>query len=304
VDAVILLSHNGMDVDLKLASRVTGIDVILGGHTHDAVPQPVAVKNASGTTLVTNAGSNGKFLGVLDLKVGKGHVADIRYRLLPVFSELLKPDTAMLTLIDQMQQPQVAAWNDELATAERLLYRRGNFSGTMDELICAALRRELDAEIALSPGFRWGTSVLATQPITMEDVLAQCAITYPETYVQEMTGADIKTVLEDVCDNLFNADPYLQQGGDMVRVGGLSYRCAPTETIGRRISDLTLDNGKPIAADRRYKVAGWASMNVQTGKPVWDVIAGHLRARGTPAGAAHEVVLSGVDGNPGISEPS
>lgn len=303
-DAVILLSHNGMDVDLKLASRVTGIDVILGGHTHDAVPQPVAVKNARGTTLVTNAGSNGKFLGVLDLDISKGHVADVRYRLLPVFSELLKPDSAMLALIDQMQQPQVAAWNDKLAAAEHLLYRRGNFAGTMDDMICAALRSELDAEIALSPGFRWGTSVLAGQPVTMEDVLAQTAITYPETYVQEMTGADIKNVLEDVCDNLFNADPYLQQGGDMVRVGGLSYRCAPNAAIGQRITELTRDNGKPLTASARYKVAGWASMNPQTGKPVWDVVANHLRAHGAPAGAVHHVVLSGVDGNPGIAEPS
>jgi S-sulfosulfanyl-L-cysteine sulfohydrolase len=303
-DAVILLSHNGMDVDLKLASRVTGIDVILGGHTHDAVPQPVTVNNAKGITLVTNAGSNGKFLGVLDLEIAKGHVTDVRYRLLPVYSELLKPDTAMLALIDQTQQPQVAAWNDKLASAEHLLYRRGNFAGTMDDMICAALRSELDAEIALSPGFRWGTSVLAGQPVTMEDVLAQTAITYPETYVQEMTGADIKNVLEDVCDNLFNADPYLQQGGDMVRVGGLSYRCAPGESMGRRITGLTRDNGHPLAAEKRYKVAGWASMNPQSGKPVWDVVADHLRARGTPLGGIHDIVLSGVDGNPGLAEPS
>jgi S-sulfosulfanyl-L-cysteine sulfohydrolase len=303
-DAVILLSHNGMDVDLKLAGRVTGIDVILGGHTHDAVPQPVAVKNVLGTTLVTNAGSNGKFLGVLDLEIAKGRVADVRYHLLPVFSELLKPDVAMLTLIDQMQQPQVAAWNDALATADRLLYRRGNFVGSIDELICAALRSELHAEIALSPGFRWGTSVLAGQPVTMEDVLAQTAITYPETYVQDMTGADIKAVLEDVCDNLFNADPYLQQGGDMVRVGGLSYRCAPGESMGRRITELTRGDGKPLVASKRYKVAGWASVNPQAGKPVWDVVANHLRARGTPAGGVRDVLLTGVDGNPGISEDS
>jgi S-sulfosulfanyl-L-cysteine sulfohydrolase len=303
-DAVILLSHNGMDVDLKLASRVTGIDVILGGHTHDAVPQPAAVNNALGTTLVTNAGSNGKFLGVLDLEIAKGRVAGVRYRLVPVFSELLKPDLAMLTLVDQMQQPQVAAWNDALATADRLLYRRGNFSGSIDELICAALRSELHAEIALSPGFRWGTSVLAGQPVTMEDVLAQTAITYPETYVQDMTGSDIKAVLEDVCDNLFNADPYLQQGGDMVRVGGLSYRCAPGESMGRRITELTRDDGKPLVASKRYKVAGWASVNPQTGKPVWDIVANHLRARGTPAGGVRDVLLTGVDGNPGISEDS
>jgi sulfur-oxidizing protein SoxB len=304
VSAVILLSHNGMDVDLKLASRITGIDVILGGHTHDAVPQPVAIRNAKGTTLVTNAGSNGKFLGVLDLDIAKGRVADIRYRLLPVFSELLKPDAAMQVLIDQMQQAQVAAWGDKLATAEHLLYRRGNFSGSMDDLICTALRRELDAEIALSPGFRWGTSVLSGQPVTMEDLLAETAITYPETYVQEMTGGDLKTILEDVCDNLFNADPYLQQGGDMVRVGGLSYRCAPSASIGQRIFDLALDDGKPLAETTRYKVAGWASMNVQTGKPVWDVVANHLRAGRLASAVSHDVVLSGVDGNPGLAEPT
>ncbi|MGJ4939957.1 thiosulfohydrolase SoxB [Bradyrhizobium sp. HKCCYLS1011] len=302
-DAVVLLSHNGMDVDLKLASRVTGIDVILGGHTHDAVPQPVVVKNANGTTLVTNAGSNGKFLAVLDLEIAKGHIADVRYRLLPVYSELLKPDPAMQALIDQLQQPQVAVWSDKVATAERLLYRRGNFEGSTDELICDALRNELDAEIAFSPGFRWGPTMLAGQSVTMEDLLAQTAITYPETYVQEMTGSEIKDVLEDVCDNLFNADPYLQQGGDMVRVGGLTYRCAPSEAIGRRISDLKRTGGQALEANRRYKVAGWASMNAQTGKPVWEVVASHLRSA-APSISAHSVVLSGVDGNPGLADPS
>lgn len=302
VDAVILLSHNGMDVDLKLASRVTGIDIILGGHTHDAVPQPVGVTNAAGTTLVTNAGSNGKFLAVIDLDVGKGHVADVRYRLLPVYSELLKPDPAMQALIDQVQEPQVAMWSDRLATAERLLYRRSNFEGTTDELICDALRGELDAEIAFSPGFRWGPTLLAGQSVTMDDILAQTAITYPETYVQEMTGSQIKDVLEDVCDNLFNTDPYRQQGGDMVRVGGLTYRCAPSEPIGRRISDLRRMSGATLEPSRRYKVAGWASMSAQTGKPVWDVVAAHLRS-GTPSLSAQHVALSGMDGNPGLAEP-
>ncbi|WP_315801653.1 thiosulfohydrolase SoxB [Bradyrhizobium sp. SZCCHNS3002] len=304
VDAVILLSHNGMDVDLKLASRVTGIDVILGGHTHDAVPQPVAISNAKGATLVTNAGSNGKFLAVLDLDVGKGRVADARYRLLPIYSELLKPDPAMQALIDQTQQPQVAAWSEKLATSDRLLYRRGNFEGATDDLICAALRRELDAEIALSPGFRWGPTLLANQSILLEDVLAQTAITYPETYVQRMTGAEIKDVLEDVCDNLFNADPYLQQGGDMVRTGGLSYRCAPAEPIGRRISDLTRDDGRPLDARKSYKVAGWASMNAQDGKPVWDVVANHLRDGQLVLVGTNKVTLSGVDGNPGFASQS
>src|SRR4051812_966485 len=273
VDAVVLLSHNGMDVDLKLAGRVSGIDVILGGHTHDAVPQPVAVGNSGGTTLVTNAGSNGKFLGVLDLDLGKGKVRDVRYRLLPVFSELLKPDPAMQALIEKLRAPYAAAYTQKITTAERLLYRRGNFNGTMDQLICEALRGELDAEIALSPGFRWGPSLLPGQPVTMDDVLAETAVTYPETYVQQMTGEQIKTVLEDVCDNLFNPDPYYQQGGDMVRVGGMSYACAPAEAFGRRISDLRLENGRPIEAGRTYKVAGWASVNEQTGVPVWEVLA-------------------------------
>ena len=301
VDAVILLSHNGMDVDLKLASRVTGIDVILGGHTHDAVPQPIAVNNSGGVTLVTNAGSNGKYLAVLDLDIAKGKVANARYRLLPVFSELLKPDPAMQALIDKAREPHAAGWGDKIAAADRLLYRRGNFSGTMDQLICDALRGELNAEIALSPGFRWGTTVLAAQPLTMEDVLAQTAITYPETYVASMTGAQIKDVLEDVCDNLFNPDPYYQQGGDMVRLGGLSYACAPAETVGKRISELKLDGGRALEAGKSYKVAGWASVNEQKGTPIWDVVANHLKSGKPPNREAPGVTLKGVDDNPGIS---
>ena len=301
VDVVLLLSHNGMDVDLKLASRVTGIDVILGGHTHDAIPQPIPVSNAGGTTLVTNAGSNGKFLGVLDLELAKGRVADVRYRLLPVFSELLKPDAAMAVLIDKMRGPHAAAYAEKIATADRLLYRRGNFNGTVDQLICDALRGELDAEIALSPGFRWGISVLPGQPVTMEDVLSETAIAYPETYVQRMTGSQIKGVLEDICDNLFNADPYYQQGGDMVRVGGFVYTCTPGESVGRRISDLKLDNGRTLDAGKRYKVAGWASVNEQQGMPVWDVFAKHLRSQKTPNRRGAPVSLRGVDDNPGIA---
>ena len=255
VDAVILLSHNGMDVDLKLASRVTGIDVILGGHTHDAVPQPIAVTNPAGVTLVTNAGSNGKFLAVLDLDIGKGKVSNVRYRLLPVFSELLKPDTAMQALIDKTREPHAAALNEKIASADRLLYRRGNFSGTMDQLICDALRGELNAEIALSPGFRWGTTALAGQPLTMEDVMAQTAVTYPQTYIQTMTGGQIKDVLEDICDNLFNTDPYYQQGGDMVRVGGLAYTCSPNETVGKRISEREARQ-RPRAGSRQELQGG------------------------------------------------
>ena len=301
VDAIILLSHNGMDVDLKLAGRVTGIDVILGGHTHDAVPQPVAVTNAGGVTLVTNAGSNGKFLGVLDLDIGKGKVKDVRYRLLPVFSELLKPDPAMQALIDRIREPHAAALGEKVGVADRLLYRRGNFSGSMDQLICDALLGELNAEIALSPGFRWGTTALAGQPLTAEDVLAQTAVTYPETYLQTMTGGQIKDVLEDICDNLFNADPYYQQGGDMVRVGGLHYTCTPAESVGKRISELKLDNGRTLQAGKRYKVAGWASVNQQSGAPIWDVVTKHLRSGKPPNRTAPGITLKGVDGNPGIA---
>jgi S-sulfosulfanyl-L-cysteine sulfohydrolase len=301
-DAVLLLSHNGMDVDLKLASRVRGLDVILGGHTHDAIPQPVAVTNAGGTTLVTNAGSNGKFVGVVDLDLAKGRVRDVRYRLFPVFSELLKPDAEMAALIDRIRSSQVAAWSTKIATTDRLLYRRDNFAGTVDQMICAALRREFDAEIALSPGFRWGASFLPNQPFTMEDVLAETAITYPETYVSKLTGSELKGTLEDVCDNLFNPDPYYQQGGDMVRIGGLTYSCTPSEAIGRRISDLKLDNGRAIEPNKRYTVAGWAGINAQQGKPVWDVLAGYLGSGKPLSASVNNVALRGVIGNPGIAE--
>ncbi len=302
VDAVILLSHNGMDLDLKLASRVTGIDFILGGHTHDAVPQPVAVTNASGKTLVTNGGSAGKFVGVLDLELAKGAVKDVRYHLLPVYAGLLKADPAMQALIDTATKPHAAAFGETLAVAGDVLYRRGNFNGTMDQLICDALRHELDAELALSPGFRWGNTMLPGEPITMEDVLSETAITYPEVYVQEMTGAQIKAVMEDICDNLFNPDPYYQQGGDMVRMGGMDYACAPGEPVGNRISDMTLDSGKKLEADKSYKVAGWASVNPQTGKPVWDVFANYLRGEKTAKPKKlNQVALKGVSNNPGIS---
>src|ERR1700746_447290 len=207
----------------------------------------------------------------------------------------------MAALIDRMREPH-GAWFDKIATSDRLLYRRGNFSGPVDQLICDALRHELDAEIALSPGFRWGTTALAEQALTMEDVLAETAITYPETYVQSMSGAEIKSVLEDVCDNLFNPDPYYQQGGDMVRTGGLSYTCTPTDAVGRRISWLKLDNGALLDAGKRYKVAGWASVNAQTGKPVWDVVANYLRTGKIAPARGSGVTLKGVDGNPGIAD--
>jgi sulfur-oxidizing protein SoxB len=304
VDAVVLLSHNGMDVDLKLASRVSGIDIILGGHTHDAVPQPVSVANAGGSTLVSNAGSNGKFVAVIDLDLKKGGVKDLRYRLLPVFSDRLKADPEMNALIERVRAPHAGMLDEKLATADRLLYRRSNFNGTMDQLICDALRQQLDAEIALSPGFRWGTSVLPGQPITMQDILSETAITYPEAYVQSMTGEQLKTIMEDVCDNLFNLDPYYQQGGDMVRLGGMSYVCAPNETIGKRISGLKLADGRAIETDKSYRVAGWASVNGQTGSPVWETVADYLRGSKRmvpPKGSGVEIV--GVEGNPGIAGP-
>ncbi len=301
-DAIILLSHNGMDVDLKLASRCSGINVILGGHTHDAVPRPVTVKNPCGATLVINAGSNGKFLGVLDLDVGNGELKDVRYTLLPVYADLIKPDPAMQTLIDRLQAPFAARYGETLANADELLYRRGNFNGPMDQVICDALRRELDAQIAFSPGFRWGASVLGGQSITLADVLAETAITYPEVYVQEMTGSQIKAVMEDIADNLFNPDPYYQQGGDMVRVGGMDYGCSPGNPVGRRISDMTLDDGTALQAGKSYRVAGWASVNLQGGKPVWDVVAKHLRAeKAVKLKKLNRVLLKGVADNPGVA---
>jgi S-sulfosulfanyl-L-cysteine sulfohydrolase len=302
-DAVLLLSHNGMDVDLKLASRIRGIDIILGGHTHDAVPQPVLIANAGGKTLVGNAGSSGKFLAVLDLDVSTGKLKDIRYHLVPIYADLIKPDRNMQALIDRLHVPYAARFSERLATADELLYRRGNFTGPMDQVICDALRKELDAQIALSPGFRWGASVLAGEPITMEDLLSETAITYPEVYVQDMTGGQIKAVLEDIADNLFNPDPYYQQGGDMVRVGGMDYECTPDEIVGARISAMQLDNGRPIEADKSYRVAGWASVNPQSGKPASDLVAAHLRREKiVKINRLNRVALKGVLNNPGFAQ--
>jgi sulfur-oxidizing protein SoxB len=251
---------------------------------------------------VTNGGSSGKFLGVLDLDLSKGAVKRARYRLLPVYTDLLKPDDAMYSLIDKTMQPHAAHFNEKLAFAGDLLFRRGNFNGPVDQIICDALRHELDAELALSPGFRWGNTLLPGDPITMSDLLSETAITYPEVYVTEMTGAQIKTTLEDICDNLFNPDPYYQQGGDMVRMGGLDYACAPAEKMGSRISAMTLDNGKALEANKIYKVAGWASVNPQAGKPVWDVVAAYLRREKTAKPKKlNRVALKGVANNPGMS---
>jgi len=301
-DAIVLLSHNGMDVDLKLARVVSGIDAILGGHTHDGVPQPVQVSNSRGTTLVTNAGSNGKFLGVLEFKFGASGIDGYRYRLLPVFSNQLPADPEMQQYIDTVRAPYLDTLNEKLAVAGELLYRRGNFNGTFDQLICDAQRAVGDAQISLSPGFRWGTSVLPGQPITMENLLDQTCITYPETYVREMTGAEIKLILEDVADNLFNPDPFYQQGGDMVRVGGMDYEIAPNAGSGQRISGMTLDNGQRLEAGKSYKVAGWATVGSQApGRPIWDVVADYLRDQKTASvSKLNTPRLQGVEGNPGL----
>ncbi|MEO7728816.1 MAG: thiosulfohydrolase SoxB [Burkholderiales bacterium] len=300
--AVILLSHNGMDVDLKLAGRVSGIDVILGGHTHDAVAEPVAIKNRGGTTLVTNAGCNGKFLAVLDLDVKGKQVVGYQYRLMPVFSSLLEPDMAMSELITRVRAPYEQQLGEKLAHSETLLYRRGNFNGTFDQLILNALMEVSGAEIAFSPGFRWGTAVLADEPITFEHVMNQTAITYPYATLSELSGQSIKDILEDVCDNLFNPDPYLQQGGDMVRVGGLRYSCNPTLGIGSRISNMML-NGKPLEPGKLYKVAGWAPVaEGASGRPVWEVVAEYLRqVKVVSPPQLNLPRLSGVDGNPGLA---
>ena len=299
---VVVLSHNGMDVDLKMASRVTGIDAILGGHTHDGVPQPVKVKNAGGVTLVTNAGSNGKFLGVLDFDVKGGKITDFRYKLLPVFSSLLAADQEMAALIEKVRAPYKGKLEEKLAVSEGLLYRRGNFNGSWDQLILDALMEVKGADLAFSPGFRWGTSILPGQAITFEHVMDQTAITYPMSTLTEMSGAQIKEILEDVCDNLFNPDPYKQQGGDMVRVGGLAYACEPNARMGNRIQDMRL-GGKPLDAAKKYKVAGWAPVaEGAQGEPIWEVVARWLRDKKTVTPRRLNAPrLIGVKGNSGLA---
>ena len=280
---VVVISHNGMDVDLKMASRVRGIDAIMGGHTHDGMPVASVVKNAGGQTLVTNAGSNGKFLGVLDFDVKNGKVADYRYKLMPVFANMLPADKDMDALISKIRSPYEAKLSEQLGVTEGLLYRRGNFNGTGDQLIVDALMEAQGAQIAFSPGFRWGTTLLPGQPITREWLLDMTATTYSYATLTEMKGEMLKTVLEDVADNLFNPDPYYQQGGDMVRVGGLTYACDPTAAQGKRISDMRL-KGQPIDAGKNYLVAGWAPVAEEASKAgnkmVWDVVEDWLKAKG------------------------
>jgi S-sulfosulfanyl-L-cysteine sulfohydrolase len=304
---VVVLSHNGMDVDLKMASRVRGIDAIFGGHTHDGVPVAVPVANAGGKTLVTNAGSNSKFLGVMDFDVKGGKVLDFRYRLMPIFANQLKADAEMDALITKVRAPYAAKLAEKLAVTDGLLYRRGNFNGSWDQLICDALMDTQGAEIAFSPGFRWGTSLLPGDTITRELMMDQLAVTYPYATLTDMTGETIKTVLEDVADNLFNPDPYYQQGGDMVRVGGLTYTCSPNERMGSRISEMRLQ-GKPIDAGKKYKVAGWAPVSEEARtapgvKPVWEHVEAWFKAQGgrVKARQINTPKLVGMAGNSGIA---
>jgi len=303
---VVVLSHNGMDVDLKMASRVSGIDAIMGGHTHDGMPVASVVANKGGKTLVTNAGSNGKFLAVMDFDVRDKKVRDFRYRLLPVFANMLPADKEMDALINKIRAPYESKLAEKLAVTEGTLYRRGNFNGSGDQLLLDALMDVQGAEIAFSPGFRWGTSLLAGQAITREWLMDMTATTYSYATVTPMSGEMIKTVLEDVCDNLFNPDPYYQQGGDMVRVGGLEYSCNPLAPMGKRIDNMRLA-GKPIEATRQYKVAGWAPVAEEASKagnkPVWELVEQWLKAKGgvVTARKVNMPQLTGGVPNPGYA---
>jgi sulfur-oxidizing protein SoxB len=300
---VVVLSHNGMDVDLKMASRVRGIDAILGGHTHDAVPEAVKVKNGGGITLVINSGSNAKFLSVLDFDVRNGKVQDFRFNLLPVFANYLEPDRKMANLIKEVRKPFESDLNEKLGVADELLYRRGNFNGSFDQLILDAMIDTQEADIAFSPGFRWGVSVMPGEPITFEHVMTQTAITYPTATLNETSGETIKLILEDVADNLFNEDPYYQQGGDMVRVGGLKYSIDLTKKIGKRIGDMEL-HGKPLDPKKKYRVAGWASVEApREGRPIWDVVADYIRRQDAVKIKELNIPkIKGISNNPGIAD--
>jgi len=276
-DAIIVVSHNGFDVDKKMAQVVSGIDFIMGGHTHDGVPEAVPVKNKAGTTYVCNAGSNGKFINVLDLDIQNGKVKDFKFTLLPVFSDIVPEDKEMKAYIEKVRKPYIKDLERVVATTDVTLFRRGNFNGSFDQIICDALREVNGADISLSPGFRWGTSVMPNQKITFEDLATQTAMTYPETYTKELTGKQIHAILEDVADNLFNPDPFYQQGGDMVRTGGLSYTIDPTQKMGKRISNIKTLDGKVLDPNKKYKVAGWSTVNSKaSGEPVWETVEKYL----------------------------
>ncbi|MCK5871266.1 MAG: thiosulfohydrolase SoxB [Methylococcales bacterium] len=272
-NVIALLSHNGLAVDLKLASRIEGIDIILGGHTHDALPKPVLINK----TWVTNAGSHGKFLAVIDLEIKNDQLKHCHYQLLPVFSNLLPPDKIIQKSISKIRQPYVKKLRQPLAITEQLLYRRDPYHGSFDEILLNSLRTINQTQIAFSPGFRWGSTLLPQQTIYFEDVMNHTAITYPNTYIKTLSGQTIKAILEDVADNLFNPDPYYQQGGDIVRVGGMHYKINSKKNIGHRISELRLSNGQLLSANKTYTVSGWASVKkIETGKPIWEVAREYL----------------------------
>ena len=331
--AVVLLSHNGMDVDIKMAERVPGLNAVFGGHTHDGIPRPVKVKNVEGHECwVTNAGSNSKFVGVMDFDIQDGQLKGMDYKMLPIITDWLPADKEMEAYISQMRQTKYdenivesrrsdlffnksrvgktfdEILSEKLAIADRTLYRRGNFMGTWDQVLCNALRHEYDADIALSAGVRWGTTTLEGDWITMEDVMTQCSMTYAETYVADMTGAEILNMLEGVADNLFDPDPYLQSGGDMVRVGGLDYTIEPSKPLGQRISNVKLDNGHVLEAGTTYKVAGWATVNrTPDGRLMWDVVHDYILAKRGPDNVLklpkiNHPTLIGVLGDPGIAD--
>jgi sulfur-oxidizing protein SoxB len=278
-DLVVVLSHNGFDVDKKMASVVSGIDVILSGHTHDALPEPVLV----GETIIIATGSNGKFVSRVDLDVRDGRMMGYRHKLIPIFADVIEPDAEMAAQIDSDRAPYEADMGEVLGQADGLLYRRGNFNGTWDDLICDALIEERDADIAMSPGVRWGPSILPGQDITREDLWNVTSMSYPNAYRTEMTGEFIKVIMEDVADNIFNPDPYYQQGGDMVRLGGLGYAIDVNQPQGSRISDITLlKTGETLDPAKNYVVSGWASVNEGTeGPPIWDVVENYIRRKGT-----------------------
>ena len=302
-DAIIVLSHNGFDTDKKMAEVVSGIDFIMGGHTHDGVPEAVPVKNATGTTYVCNAGSNGKFLNVLDLDIQNGKIKDFKFTLLPIFSDLITEDKDMKKYIEDVRLPYLKELTREIATTEQTLFRRGNFNGSWDQIICDALLEVKEAQISLSPGFRWGTSVMPGQAITFDDLMTQTAMTYPETYARDIKGTDIKAILEDVADNLFNEDPFYQQGGDMVRTGGISYKINPKAKMGERISDIVLTKtGEKLDASKSYKVAGWSTVGAQSeGEPVWETVETYLKNVKHISNIKVDTPdIIGVKGNPGI----
>jgi len=330
-DAIVLLSHNGMDVDIKMAERIPGLNAVFGGHTHDGMPKPLKVKNVEGGTCwVTNAGSNGKFVGVMDFDIQGGKVKSMDYKMLPVITDWLPADKEMQAYLKQMGETVYdknivesrvkklfynksrlgktfeEILSEKLAIADRLLYRRGNFMGTWDQILCNALREEYNADVAMSAGVRWGTTTLKGDWITMEDVMTQCAITYGETYVNEMTGRDLMRILEGVADNLFDTDPYLQSGGDMVRVGGMDYTIDPSKPLYERITDAKLDNGHAIDPTQIYKVAGWATVNkAPDGRLMWDVVHDYIvKNRGKDnvlkLAKINHPTLVGIKNNPGI----